>query len=157
MRDVSQWQPEQRESASRPGRPARGETIALALGRALFGGYFLYNGINHFLKRASLTQYARAKEVPAAPVAVPGSGLLLILGGLSLLTGRRPKLGAALITTFLVGVTPQMHAFWRTEGGERGQEFVNFMKNLALVGGAALAAANPEPWPLSASARHRAA
>jgi len=29
------------------------------------------------------------------------------------------------------------------------QEFVNFTRNLALIGGAAFAAAIPEPWPAS--------
>jgi uncharacterized membrane protein YphA (DoxX/SURF4 family) len=95
-----------------------------------------------------LTDYARSKRVPAAAVAVPASGLLIMLGGLSVVTGKRPKWGASLITAFLLGVTPQMHAFWRIKDEEqRTQELVNFTKNMALIGGAALAAAVPEPWP----------
>lgn len=59
-----------------------------------------------------------------------------------------PKWGTSLITTFLLGVTPQMHAFWGIEHEEqRTQELVNFTKNIALIGGAAFAAAIPEPWP----------
>jgi putative oxidoreductase len=122
----------------------------LAVGRAAFGGYFLYNGINHFLNRSMMAQYARSKHVPAADAAVMGSGALILLGGLSLLTGTRPKVGASLIAAFLVAVTPRMHAFWQIEDeGQRMQEFVNFTKNLALIGGAAFAAAIPEPWPAS--------
>jgi putative oxidoreductase len=97
----------------------------------------LYKGINHFLNRAMLTEYARSKQVPAAHVAVPASGTLLLLGGLSLLTGTRPKVGASLITAFLLGVTPQMHAFWKIGDEERRtQELVNFSKNVALIGAA---------------------
>ena len=126
------------------------ERMALAIGRALFGGYFLYNGINHFLNRRMLTDYARSKQVPMADAAVPVSGALILLGGLSLLMGKQPKVGASLITTFLLGVTPQMHAFWAIDDeAQRTQELVNFTKNLALIGGAALAAAIPEPWPAS--------
>lgn len=126
------------------------EGFALSVGRMLFGGYFLYNGLNHFLQRDSMAEYARAKHVPMPEAAVLGTGAMLVLGGLSLLTGRRPKTGASLITMFLAGVTPQMHAFWRIEDqGEQMQEFINFTKNMALVGGAALAAAQPEPWPIS--------
>ena len=85
-----------------------------------------------------------------ADVAVPVSGTLILLGGLSLLMGKQPKVGASLITTFLLGVTPQMHAFWTIDDEtQRTQELVNFTKNLALIGGAALAAAIPEPWPAS--------
>jgi len=37
---------------------------AFFLGRAIFGGFFLYNGITHiFLKRDALAQYAAAKGV----------------------------------------------------------------------------------------------
>ena len=125
-----------------------GTVVPLLLGRAIFGGFFLYNGINHFLNRQMLTGYAQSKGVPAATAAVPASGLLLVLGGLSLLAGTRPKLGASLITTFLAGVSPLMHAFWKeTDSQQRMQEMVNFTKNMALAGGAMLAAAIPEPWP----------
>jgi uncharacterized membrane protein YphA (DoxX/SURF4 family) len=120
---------------------SRLEKLTVRLGRAIFGGYFLYNGINHFVNRTAMTEYARAKRVPAAEVAVPASGALLMLGGLFVMTGLRPKLGSSLITTFLIGVTPVMHAYWRAEDeSQRMQEFVNFTKNIALIGGAATAA-----------------
>lgn len=124
------------------------ETAALLLGRAVFGGYFLYNGLNHFLNRSMLVEYARSKNVPAPGLAVSASGLLILSGGLSILTGVQPKAGAALITTFLMGVSPQMHAFWKEEDAQqRMHEMVNFTKNVALAGASLLAAARPEPWP----------
>jgi len=131
----------------------RSESIPLLLGRAIFGGYFLYNGINHFLQKDQLSGYASAKGVPSANLAVQASGTLMILGGLSLLTGYKPKLGSALITAFLTGVTPSMHRFWSEENPQQRQaEMINFMKNVALVGGAMLAAGRPEPWPVSPAA-----
>jgi putative oxidoreductase len=139
-------------------RQASGASAAVPqlLGRALFAGFFLYNGINHFANRAALTEYARSKGVPAPGAAVAATGLLLLAGGLSLLTGRRPKAGASLITTFLLGVSPQMHAFWKeTDPEKRMHEMVNFTKNMALVGGAMFAAALPEPWPYRAALRER--
>ena len=133
-------------------------TIPLLIGRALFGGFFLYNGINHFMKRGMLTEYARSKGVPFAEVAVPASGLALALGGLSVIAGVRPKIGASLVTSFLVAASPQMHAFWK-EGDPQKQmnEMVNFTKNLALAGGAMLAAAIPEPWPWAMAAARQPA
>ena len=138
--------PEERERPS-VGWPAL-ETAALMAGRVIFGGYFLYNGINHFLNRKMLVDYARSKNVPAPDLAVSASGLLILAGGLSILTGVQPKVGAALITTFLLGVSPQMHAFWKEQDAQqRMQEMVNFTKNLALVGASLVAAGHPEPWP----------
>jgi uncharacterized membrane protein YphA (DoxX/SURF4 family) len=131
----------------------RAASLPLLLGRAIFGGYFLYNGINHFMHHDMMAGYAKMKGVPSAEVAVPGTGVLLVLGGLSLITGYRPKLGAALITTFLAGVSPKMHAFWaESDPQQRQTEMVNFLKNMALIGGAMLAAAEPQPSPYSAAA-----
>src|SRR5262249_35975724 len=128
----------------------RSESIPLLVGRAIFGGYFLYNGINHFLQKDKLSGYAASKGVPSAGVAVEASGAMMILGGLSLLTGYKPKLGSAAIVAFLAGVTPAMPGFWSEQNPEQRQaEMINFMKNVALVGGAMLAAGRPEPWPLS--------
>jgi len=85
---------------------------------------------------------------PDNPYESPGA--LIGLGGLSLLFGVKPKVGADMITAFLLGVTPKMHDFWsETDPKEKMHNQVNFMKNAALLGGAALAAAVPEPWPVS--------
>jgi hypothetical protein len=88
------------------------EAAAHLAGRAIFGGYFLYNGINHFKNREMMAGYASSKKVPAADAAVIGSGLMPVAGGLSLLAGTRPKLGAASVAGFLLGVSPVMHAYW---------------------------------------------
>jgi putative oxidoreductase len=140
--------PEEREHIKGIGRWLSAERAALLFGRAVFGGYFLYNGINHFVNHRMMTDYARSKGVPLPGTAVATSGAIIVLGGLSILSGTRPKVGASLVTTFLVAVSPQMHAFWRlSEQAERMQEMVNFTKNAALIGAAALVAAVPEPWP----------
>ncbi len=122
------------------------------LGRILFGGYFVYNGINHFAKLSMMAQYAGAKKVPAPKLAVAGTGLLLLLGGLSVLLGAWPQWGLWLIVVFLAGVTPQMHNFWTvSDAMQRMGEMTNFLKNVALLG-AALALlwlAEMQPWPYS--------
>ena len=140
--------PEQRHS-SHTMKPIA-EERALAAGRAIFGGYFLYNGINHFVNREMMATYAKSKGVPAANAAVVVSGVLAIAGGMSLLTGLWPKIGAGMISTFLLGVSPAMHAFWREQEPQpRMHEMVTFTKNMALIGASLFAAAHPEPWPLS--------
>ncbi len=137
---------------------ARSETgrrsLLRTLGRVIYGGYFLFNGINHFTNRRTLAEHAGSKRVPVPEVAVMGSGAILVAGGLSLMTGIAPRAGATLITTFLLGATPLIHDFWEIEDPEqRIQEFINFTRNMALVGGACLAAASPEPPPGGTSIR----
>ena len=120
------------------------------LGRLMFGGFFLYNGINHLKQRKQLAQYASTKNVPKPEFAVVASGVALLLGGASLLLGVKPKLGAATVAGFLAGVSPVMHDFWRAEDpNQRMNDMINFSKNLALLGGALALMGVEEPWPAS--------
>ncbi len=124
--------------------------IPFLIGRLVFGGYFLYAGINHFKQRKPLAQYAGSKNVPMPEAAVTVSGALLTLGGASILLGVKPKVGAAAIVGFLAGVSPVMHDFWRVEDpNQRINDMINFGKNIALLGGALALMAIEEPWPAS--------
>ena len=120
------------------------------IGRLLFGGFFLYNGINHLKQRKNLAMYAQSKGVPKPEIAVAISAVPLLIGGTRLLLGIKPKLGALAILGFLAGVSPVMHDFWRNEDpNERMNNMINFMKNLALAGGALALMGVEEPWEAS--------
>ncbi len=120
------------------------------LGRLLFGGYFIFSGINHFKQRHQMSQYAAAKNVPKSHIAVPLTGAMLIGGGASILLGLKPKWGTLAIMTFLAGVSPVMHNFWQDENPEqRTNNLINFTKNLALFGAASALMGVEEPWPAS--------
>lgn len=120
------------------------------LGRLVFGGYFLYSGINHFINRKPMAQYAGSKKIPLPELAVAGSGAALIVGGGSILLGIKPKLGTLAILGFLAGVSPLMHDFWSHEDpNQRQAEMINFTKNMALLGASLALMAVEEPWPVS--------
>ncbi|MBV8052496.1 MAG: DoxX family protein [Acidobacteriaceae bacterium] len=122
------------------------------IGRLLFGGFFLYNGINHLRNRKQMAPYAGSKGVPAPELSVALTGIPLVIGGASLLLGAKPKIGALAILGFLAGVSPVMHDFWRKEDpNERMNEMVNFSKNMALAGGALALMGVEEPWEASVS------
>ena len=117
------------------------------IGRILFGGFFLYNGINHLLQRKNMANYTASKGVPSPEVAVTASAVPLIVGGSSMLLGLKPKWGAMAILGFLAGVSPIMHDFWRNQDpNERMNNMTNFAKNLALAGGALALMGVDEPW-----------
>jgi putative oxidoreductase len=123
------------------------------LGRVLFGGFFLYNGINHLREAESIGSYAEAKGVPAGELAAKLSAIPLIVGGVSLLLGVKPKLGTMAILGFLAGVSPVMHDFWRQQDPNQKQaEMINFAKNMALAGGALALMGVDEPWEASVPA-----
>lgn len=126
--------------------------LPFLLGRAIFGGFFLYNGIHHFQEYKSMAQYVKSKNIAMPEAAVLGTGVALTLGGASILMGAKPKLGALAILGFLATVTPQMHDFWNDQDPMQKQNNqANFMKNLALLGGALAFLGIEEPWPVSVS------
>jgi putative oxidoreductase len=124
--------------------------VTFLIGRLVFGGFFLYNGINHLKQRKQLGQYAESKNVPLAEAVVAATGVVLIAGGASILLGVKPKLGTAAIAGFLAGVSPVMHNFWSVqEPTQRMNEMTNFSKNMALLGSALALMGLDEPWPVS--------
>ena len=123
---------------------------AFLIGRLVFGGFFLYNGIHHLKQRKQLGQYAESKNVPMAEATVAATGVVLIAGGTSILLGVKPKLGTAAIAGFLAGVSPVMHNFWSVQDPQqRMNEMINFSKNIALLGSALALMGVNEPWPIS--------
>lgn len=116
------------------------------IGRALFGGFFVYSGINHLIHEKELAKYAKAKGIPAPDAAVIASGIALIAGGTSIALGVKPKFGAAQIIGFLAAVTPTMHNFWNDKNpSERQNNMINFSKNIALLSSALAIAGVGEP------------
>jgi len=119
-------------------------------GRVLYGGFFLLAGIDHWRRVDLMTPYAAAKGIPAPRLSVLGSGLLIILGGLSVLLGVRPSCGLLLLTVFLVPTSVLMHNYWAaTDPSVRQLDLTNFKKNIALLGAAWMLLLMPQPWPLS--------
>jgi uncharacterized membrane protein YphA (DoxX/SURF4 family) len=119
------------------------------LGRMAFGGFFLYNAINHFKQQKAMAQYASAKDVPMPQQAVVASGVLLAIGGASVILGLKPKLGAAALVAFLATVSPTMHDFWNQEPAQQTNDMIHFSNNMALLGAALALMGVPEPWPAS--------
>jgi uncharacterized membrane protein YphA (DoxX/SURF4 family) len=109
-------------------------TLAI-IGQVLFGFYWLNAGINHFRKLPALTGYAASKGTPAPKLAVVGSGLLLLIGGVGILLGYQLWWAILFLVVFLLGVTPTMHKFWAdTDPQAKMNNHIQFMKNLALLG-----------------------
>lgn len=120
------------------------------IGRAIFGGFFLYHGINHVKEREKMKQYAGFKGVPNPDVAISASTALLTLGGASIILGVQPKLGTLAIAAFLATVSPTMHDFWNEEDSAKQQDqLIHFSSNMALLGASLALFGVEEPWPAS--------
>ncbi len=95
--------------------------IAFLIGRVIFGGYWLMASFNHFKNRNYMSEYAKAKGTPSPKLAVGGTGVILLVGGLSMLLGVYPVVGIVLLIIFLLGVSFQMHNFWKVADAQMKQ------------------------------------
>jgi putative oxidoreductase len=124
--------------------------VAFLIGRIIIGLFWIQGGIAHFARKDSMIPYTRMKGVPFAEIAVLGTGALLLIAGLSILTGIYPVIAVAALIIFLVPVTFIMHNFWKVEDQMmKMNEMLMFMKNMALLGYTLVLLAIPQPWPLS--------
>jgi putative oxidoreductase len=118
------------------------------LGRILFGGFFFAAGLNHFIHHAAMSRMVAHGGIPMPELAVIGSGVLIFVGGASILLGYQPRVGCLLIILFLAVVTPLAHNFWaHSNPAQRADDLNNFTKNAALLGGALMMLMLPRPWP----------
>ena len=111
--------------------------IIFIVGRILFALIFINSGFAHFAQREAMTGYAQFKKVPAAKLAVPLTGLMILVGGLSVVLGFWADLGALLLAAFLVVSAFMMHNFWTMDDAtQKMNETVSFFKNLSMAGAA---------------------
>lgn len=107
----------------------------LLSGRILYALIFILASFGHF--SAETIAYAANAKVPLASILVPISGVISLLGGLSILLGYKARLGAGLIILFLIPVTFLMHPFWTILDPKAAHlDQIMFMKNLSLLGAA---------------------
>lgn len=87
--------------------------------------------------------------LPTDPTSmVRANGAAQLFGGLLLATGHLPRPAAALLAGTLVPTTLAGHAFWNVDDPtERKIHQIHFMKNLGLLGGLLLAAADTQGRP----------
>jgi len=108
----------------------------MLVGRILFAFMFVASGLNHLTKAEAMAGYAAYKKVPAPKLANLLSGVLMVLGGLSIILGVYADLGAVVLAVLLVAMAVKMHDFWNAEGEAKQPEMIGFMKNISMAGGA---------------------
>jgi putative oxidoreductase len=107
------------------------------IGRILFALIFITAAPRHFTHEG--IQHAADLGVPLASIAVPISGVMALLGGLSIATGYKTRWGAWLLVAFLVPVTFMMHAYWKLpDPAAIHIQQAMFAKNISMLGAALL-------------------
>ncbi len=112
------------------------------VGRILISLIFVMSGFQKFMMFSMMTGVAAAKHLPMPTLAIGAAATIEVLGGLAILAGFHTKLAAWVVFLFLIPTTLLFHNFWTMQGMERMDNQGHFMKNLAIMGGLLILAAN---------------
>lgn len=100
------------------------------LARLLMSAIFLMSAINKISDPAGTQAYMASYGMPLTGLFLIGAIALEVVGGLSLLLGYKPRLGAILLIIFLIPATVIFHFDWSDP-----MQRIALMKNLAMLGG----------------------
>ena len=86
------------------------------------------------------------------------NGVVQIVGGLMLATGRAPRLSSLVLAATLIPTTLAGHRFWEESDPQvKQQQQIHFFKNVSMLGGLMLASVDTEGRPSVAWRARRAA
>jgi putative oxidoreductase len=128
-------------------------TVLRAVARPMLASIFALQGFDTLLRPERVTPLAEPVVQPVAErvAAVPSSteqavrvnGAIQLVAGSLLAIGRWPRLSALAIAATLVPTTLAGHRFWEVEDQqEHAQQRIQFLKNVSMLGGLLITAAD---------------
>ena len=113
------------------------------LARPLLASMFIAGGADALRKPGPRVEMVEQAGLQDAAKLVRINGATQLVAGLTLATGKLPRLSALALAGSLVPTTYVGHPFWAADGkAERQQQQIQFLKNLGMLGGLLLAAAD---------------
>ena len=114
-----------------------------SLARPLLASMFVSGGLDALRKPGGRVDAARSAGLSEPEKLVQVNAATQLVGGLTLATGRLPRLSALALAGTLVPTTLVGHAFWKESDADarKGQQ-IHFMKNVSMLGGLLLAFAD---------------
>jgi putative oxidoreductase len=117
------------------GVPVVARPTAALVGRILMGAIFIVAGIEKLMGPSGTIGYMQKAGVPNAGALVWVAAVAELLGGLSLVLGFLTRIGAIGLVVYLAIISIVMHNFWAAPADQVQAQMVNFMKNVAIMGG----------------------
>jgi len=119
------------------------------LGRLLITYIFATSGLAKILDWSGNVQYMSTRHLPGTPVLLAIALVIEVGGSICLVTGLYARVAAFVMFLYLTMVTVLFHNYWAFSGGLAGAQETHFRKNLAIMGGLLMIAAQgPGRWSL---------
>lgn len=119
-------------------------SITKALGRAALAAMFVHGGSAAAREPGKRVKLLADAGIPHPELAVRANGAAMTVAGGMLALGIAPRVAAGILAGSMVPTTLVGHPFWNEEGEARATQKIQFMKNLAMMGGLLLVMADKE-------------
>ena len=131
--------------------PSTAQNALTLLGRILLVALFLPAGIAKLTGFSGTVGYIASVGLPAASLGAVLAIVVEVGGGLALLAGFQTRIAALALAIFTLGASVFFHAYWAAPAGQAMVAQLLFFKNIAVIGGLlVLAAQGPGAWSLDA-------
>jgi putative oxidoreductase len=128
--------------AVQPGQRDRSSTTASTLydwasliGRIGLAALFLWSAYGKLVHMDGNVGYMKAFGLPAAELLIWPAMLVELVAGSMLLVGWKARWAAVVLVVFTLPATFIFHAYWSVPADQAFNAQIQFMKNLAIVGG----------------------
>lgn len=104
-------------------------------GRILLSVIFILSGVGKIMNWSGTAQAMEAHGMTAVPFFLTMAILVEILAGLGLLLGCGTRVSSLVLFLYMIPVTLVFHHFWDLQGTVQHEQMINFLKNIAIMGG----------------------
>jgi putative oxidoreductase len=111
------------------------------VGRIFLSIVFLLSGVMKITAFSQILPMMQAKGFPLPGVSLGIAAAVELIGAALLITGYQARLSAWVLFVYLIVATFVFHNFWAAQGMEQQTQLINFLKNVAIMGGLLMVAA----------------
>lgn len=104
-------------------------------GRILLALIFVISGFGKITGFEGTVGYIASKGLPVPQLAAIGAIVIELGAGILLVIGWQARWAATALFLFLIPTTLLFHDFWSYTGSQAAMQKIQFMKNLAIMGG----------------------
>ncbi len=109
--------------------------VLALVGRILLAAIFIISGFGKITGWDGTAAYMASKGLPMVPALLALTIAIELGGGILLAIGYKARWAALAIFLFTIPVTLVFHNFWAADAAQVQMQQINFLKNLAIMGG----------------------
>jgi putative oxidoreductase len=111
------------------------QNVIALVGRILLAAIFIISGFGKITGWDGTAAYMASKGLPMVQVLLALTIAIELGGGILLAIGYKARWAAFVIFLFTIPVTFVFHNFWAVDPAQVQMQQINFLKNLAMMGG----------------------